>query len=74
MGTSLSPQQISERLAKQFAQGVAVHLPPGKGSSQLAIVERDLLPEVLSVLKFLFVKPPIELHMVFIVPKCCRHC
>ena len=51
MGTSLSPQQISERLVKQFAQGVAVHLPPGKGSSQLAIVERDLLPEVLSFLK-----------------------
>ena len=51
MGTSLSPQQISERLAKKFAQGVAVHLPPGKGSSHLAIVERDLLPEVLSFLK-----------------------
>ena len=51
MGTPLSPQQISECLAKQFAQGVEVHLPPGKNSSHLAVVERDLLTDVLRFLK-----------------------
>ncbi len=51
MATSLSPQEISERLAEQFAKGVTVHLPPGKSSSHLAIVERELLPEVLAFLK-----------------------
>ena len=36
---------------KQFAAGVVDHLPPGENSSHLAIVERDLLPDVLGFLK-----------------------
>ncbi|MEE3199833.1 MAG: hypothetical protein VX254_07370, partial [Planctomycetota bacterium] len=51
MASSLSAQQISERLTEQFAQEVAVHLPPGKGSSHLAIVAREQLEEVLGFLK-----------------------
>lgn len=51
MGTSLTPEQITERLAKQFAEGVVAHLPPGEGSAQQAIVERDLLLDVLGFLK-----------------------
>ncbi len=51
MRTTLTSEQITERLAKRFAKGVAAHLPPGEGSSQLAIVRRDLLLDVLGFLK-----------------------
>ena len=57
MGTSLTPEQISERLSKKFGDELTVPLPPGEGAAQVAIVNRDSLEAALS---FLQSEPDLE--------------
>ena len=51
MGTSLTPEQITERLSKQFGDELSVHLPPGESAAQVAIVSRESLEDTLSFLQ-----------------------
>ena len=51
MGTPLTPEQITERLSKQFGDELSVHLPPGKSAAQVAIVSRESLEDTLSFLQ-----------------------
>ena len=51
MGTPLTPEQITERLSKQFGDELSVHLPPGESAAQVAIVSRESLENTLSFLQ-----------------------
>jgi len=51
MPSSLTPEQIAERLSKKFGDDITTHLPPGKNVARVAIAGRESIESVLSFLK-----------------------